>query len=423
MSILASLPIELELQLLEFAPQLRFVNTHYYSLYNEHFRQRLFHECGPNIAQAIFHAKEAIVAYVKGCDTIRYYTRNIIARTQNLLSPDTINAVDDIYQSAYISDSWQLIYYLIKYRKIYPTIEHFVTQESDDYVYDAKHTVMSVVRSHSLRYERDVYLTEGFYNLTCALMLDKVSYGLGTTKFQIQVFNTDNKTVRYTHNYYPATNIADVAPRSHFVVLNMNSFAIDSSTGDDSIFTSFANKETDATDMPKANHKFRRVKLIMEETGLNVKMGIKFFYFDFKPADALLQGKFYFWLLSEPHITDTAGKDYLQLVNVLEKNASTMIDYHINLLYGSTDAAASYPSLLSLNDEIVEQPVEESDKDLLQYTEKYLVLSDENQIKRKIKFITVMEQRDYEDLRKGFNHEKLRLDDCKHAVLWRTNWQ
>ncbi|GMM38080.1 hypothetical protein DASC09_054050 [Saccharomycopsis crataegensis] len=395
------LPIELETRILQLAPELRSANTHYLSLYNDTFRQRLFGEYGAAIGKVLVASHLEIRNYIKGFDCIRYHSRNAVARALGLVDGCEIAGVDDLFASQHIQDSWELIYYLIKYRKIFFHKKDFIIQQSDKYHFDDQQNAMSIVWSNSLKFSKMVYLgsSPGMYNLSIGLMLESPAYGLGTTKFSVEVYDDEEDSSKFhAHDFYTASIIDDLVQKNSFFVLNLGRFPVHQ----------------------KVSHQHpTKVRLVMDETGLNVKAGLKFFYVDLKPPSIYLQDQYIFWELTTP-AAQKSKLQYQDFVNVLEKQASMKINDSIDRIFENTYNTEF--SILQPPEESRATSDSRSNHELQQITEHFCVYSKSNEISRKIKFVTVIGQRDFEESKDAIYSEKLELGDDRHILRWRTNW-
>ncbi|KAI5949849.1 hypothetical protein CANMA_005429 [Candida margitis] len=245
---LMDLPLEIQMKLLYMVPHsnLKYVNSHYYTLYNDLFYHKIVAVFGEDTINVIIKILPWLKPYIKSLDSFRYVNRMIIAKRLKLV--DNLNKEDDDHhdhhhakvtnegtssfraltthpdhvesikqdfgneivikeeedrqeevtpsQSSlassyttnnplnvqYVKDSWKYIYSILKNKRLYAEYSDYQIDEPRNYVYN--HFV-EINRTYLLSYSKDVWLAPGQYNLNIGLAV-KHGHGLGTTKFEVK---------------------------------------------------------------------------------------------------------------------------------------------------------------------------------------------------------------------------------------------
>lgn len=355
------LPVELESRILRLVPELRFASAHYYALYNELFRERLFADYGEIIQLVILQTYQVLRKYVKSYDSIFGATRKLI---QKQLAAVNLECTE------FVSDSWRLVYYLVRYRKRFLKRDCFVVQPSDRYVFGEDRSV-TVAMAYTLRYEEAFVLARGRYYLGVCVSLGDPCLGLGTIKFSIEVLNASGVVRHYS--FYAASNITEMMPKNHICFLNLGQFDCDA--GDGSV---------------------PRVRFLMEETGSNAKCGIQFHYIDLRGDQEKLQKSYTFAVIDGTK----------EAVNRYEMAASVAVDEALNRSF-SADFEIAEPAIPALPEPSGNESAE-------------FCVTKNGAVKRTVKFNTMAGQREFFE-KTNENYDKLPFGDA-YILKWRTNW-
>lgn len=291
---LTELPLEIQIRIIsdDHSGSLKFVNKHFYSLYNNLFYDKLINTFGESIVPVIERLTPWLKLYIKSLDVFRRQSREIIARVNDL---EDIDEVTLPFNCCYISDSWKYIYSILKNKRLFAEYKDYKVDEPTNYVFN--HYV-EVNRTYLLSYKKLFWLAPGKYNLNIALVAQNVS-GLGTTKFEIEYKNTDGKSVLQT--YFPPTNINEILPNDQFCFLKVGEFTIPP------ISTQSSNKSI-------------HVQCTMEEIGLYRKSGFSIFFIDISEPTTLLNDyELLYYTVKEV--------DYRIFINVPLKNLYKALSY------------------------------------------------------------------------------------------------
>lgn len=229
------------MKLLHMVPQsnLKYINSHYYTLYNDLYYHKIVAIFGEDTINVIIKILPWLKPYIKSLDSFRYANRMIIAKRLELVdnlnkeddhvaindstgsfraittSPDHVESIKQgycngkVYNGAneveegqdkqytqlltplstnnplnvqYVKDSWKYIYSILRNKRLYAEYSDYQIDEPRNYVYN--HFV-EINRTYLLSYSKDVWLAPGQYNLNMGLAV-KYGHGLGTTKFEIK---------------------------------------------------------------------------------------------------------------------------------------------------------------------------------------------------------------------------------------------
>ncbi|KAG5419919.1 hypothetical protein I9W82_001799 [Candida metapsilosis] len=240
------LPLEIQMRLLYMVPQsnLKYINSHYYILYNDLFYHKIVAIFGDDTINVIIKVLPWLKPYIKSLDSFRYVNRKIIAKRLKLI--DNLNKEDeyvsmnsdnlisfraittnptqveslrqefgDRYDESataekeedtqlqtynplnvqYVKDSWKYIYSILKNKRLYAEYSDYKIDEPKNYVFN--HFV-EINHTYLLSYSKDVWLAPGQYNLNIGLAV-KHGHGLGTTKFEIKydVYDEEDEEVEH----------------------------------------------------------------------------------------------------------------------------------------------------------------------------------------------------------------------------------
>lgn len=335
------------MQLLYMVPHsnLKYINSHFYILYNDLFYHKIRHTFGDDTLEVIVRVLPWLKPYIKSLDAFRYENRKIIAKRLDLI--DTLdenqhirglgenedereeemdseeeediscNQVDNIALNPlnvqYVKDSWKYIYSIFKNKRLFAEYSDYKIDEPSNYIYN--HFV-EINRTYLLSYSKYVWLSPGTYNLNVGLAV-KYGHGLGTTKFEVK-YNLndedDNDATRIEddkesskvviNSFYPPTNINDILPKNQFCFLKVGLFEVPPKKGAHS----------------KSKNKMRRVEIKMEEIGLYLKSGFRIYFIDISQPSLLYNE----YDLLYYTLNDT---NYKLFINILLKNLYKAINY------------------------------------------------------------------------------------------------
>ncbi|KAI5960473.1 hypothetical protein KGF57_001944 [Candida theae] len=254
---LMELPLEIQMRLLYMVPQsnLKYINSHFYILYNDLFYHKIVAVFGDDTINVIIKILPWLKPYIKSLDSFRYVNRMIIAKRLTLIdnlnkedenvtfninegisglramktTPDHVDSVKQGFFNEsgggiahqeehdqegalsfvsspmghnplnvqYVKDSWKYIYSVLKNKRLYAEYSDYKIDEPRNYVYN--HFV-EINRTYLLSYSKDVWLAPGQYNLNMGLAV-KYGHGLGTTKFEIRynVYDEDDEEETEDH--------------------------------------------------------------------------------------------------------------------------------------------------------------------------------------------------------------------------------
>lgn len=258
---LSLLPVEIQIRLVELDPRshLKHTNSHFYTLYNNLFYDKIINVFGEDILQVLARILPFVIPYIRSLDLFRYTARRAIASRLGLDddAPFSPNEVDKNHlDRAFVKDSWKYIHSVLFNRRLFAEQSDYQIDEPVNYVYN--HYV-EINRTYLLSYVKSFWLAPGKYNLNIGLVVTHGS-GLGTTKFELG-YRTDDG-LKVTSAFYPPTNINNILPKNQFCLLKIAEFEI-----------------------PKHNNSKRsnqcyQVELIMEEIGLYLKLGFRIYFID-----------------------------------------------------------------------------------------------------------------------------------------------
>lgn len=232
---LNKLPIEIQVELLTLDPNscLKFVNSHFYMLYNDMYYKKIINTFGKDIVGVILKVLPWLQTYIKTLDVFRGDARKIISSRLNLPYDIDDNShrakceVPGVYDEAngnlnvaYVKDSWKYIYSLLKNKRMFAEYSDYKIDEPTNYVYN--HFV-EINKTYLLSYRKTLWLSPGTYNLNIGLVI-KHGNGLGTTKFEVKYENEYNEII--TQTFYPPANINEIMPKKQFCLLRLGEFTI-----------------------------------------------------------------------------------------------------------------------------------------------------------------------------------------------------
>lgn len=317
---LDKLPLEIQIKLLFMVPNsnLKFVNSHFYILYQDLYYHKIINVFGEDTINVIIKILPWLKPYIKSLDVFRKEARLIIAKRLKLDDvPVIINesgypiGVNPL-NCQYIKDSWKYIYSILKNKRLYAEYCDYKIDEPSNYIFN--HYV-EINRTYLLSFKKICWLAPGNYNLNIALAI-KNGQGLGTTKFEIkyQDVNEKGETVTNTQTFYPPTNINEILPKNQFVCLKLGNFEIPQPFS--------ANEKHLADQLQQGNHhnKLRRVEVVMEEIGLYLKSGFRVYYIDIsQPSMLFNEYDLLYYLVNE--------NDYKYFINILLKNLYKALNF------------------------------------------------------------------------------------------------
>lgn len=265
------LPLEIQVRLLKLVPHslLKFINSHFYLLYNDLFFDKLVRVFGDDALVLLAKVYPRLRTYIKSLDTFRETSRKVISSRRGLkdlaLTTGSEKAIsaDDISQAQYIGDSWRYVYSLFKNKRMFAEYSDYKIDEPTNYVYNH---YLEINRTYLLSYCKTAWLAPGKYNLNIGLVV-KHGNGLGTTKFEIKYRNIHGEDTVLT--FYPPTNIKDILPKNQFCFLKIGEFEIPA-LPQDGVMDSDSHH----------HHHLYKIQLTMEEIGLYVKSGFSIFFID-----------------------------------------------------------------------------------------------------------------------------------------------
>ena len=124
---LVKLPLEIQIKLLLMVPNsnLKFVNSHFYLLYNDLYYHKIVNTFGEATVKVIIKILPWLKPYIKSLDVFRKQARLIIAKRLQLEespiivhNPDFTTTVNPL-NCQYIKDSWKYIYSILKNKRFY----------------------------------------------------------------------------------------------------------------------------------------------------------------------------------------------------------------------------------------------------------------------------------------------------------------
>lgn len=388
---ITKLPLEIQTHLLQQCPTsaLKYVNSHFYVLYNQLFHNKLTRLFGDDVNAIVYRLYKWIRTYIRSLDVFRETTRTIVASRLQLTSSEP-TSVAQALTAMYIADSWKYIFSLFKNKRLFAEYSDYKIDEPSNYVYN--HYV-EINRTYLLSYSKTIWLTPGEYNLNIALVI-KHGAGLGTTKFEIKYESELGKLVKQT--FYPPTNINEMLPKKQFCLLKIGEFSIPQ-----------LNKES-----PKTHKSLVKVQLTMEEIGLYLKSGFRIFFIDIA-LPSMLFNDYDLLYYSCPereykYFINIPLKNFYKALNTLQSGGDD--DFDSQTTYGSG-------SLDQVTDLIEGYPVLENDADELMAYANFFYKNTFNQ--RHYKFNTIYQRRQFVNRFGNFEQSSQPHDDvvsCTYDV-------
>ncbi|ODV96438.1 hypothetical protein PACTADRAFT_49786 [Pachysolen tannophilus NRRL Y-2460] len=249
--------------------RLKLTSKEFYVFYNEMFFEKLIKEFGRDYIGMILDKvlDRFIKPYIRAFEYCRRRQRLIIKNFLKLAPQDE-----------FFKDSFQMVYSILKNRRLFASYDDYKTDTPLKYHYN---NFVTINRTYLLSYNKTICLTPDLYNLSCGIIVENC-LGLGTTKFQI----LDHYTKKPYLEYYPPTNINDILPNNKFVLLNLGDFKIPnigSSTNANSNSGSGSGSGSHSgtgTGIGNSNDNLVKVDVVMEETGLYIKSGFSICFID-----------------------------------------------------------------------------------------------------------------------------------------------
>ncbi|KAI5963191.1 uncharacterized protein KGF55_002983 [Candida pseudojiufengensis] len=342
---LSELPLEIQMKLLHMVPHsnLKYINSHFYILYNDLFYHKIINTFGEDTLEVIIKILPWLKPYIKSLDSFRFVNRMIIAKRLNLID-DLTQENNDLEPEdnnplnvQFVKDSWKYIYSILKNKRLYAEYSDYKIDEPSNYIYN--HFV-EINRTYLLSYSKYVWLAPGMYNLNIGLAV-KYGHGLGTTKFEIKYHeeeeeednneNENDKNIIENQNqevpppreifpehlrapktstiksesFYPPTNINDMIPKNQFCFLKLGQFKV----------PPLKNKT-----LKNSKNKLRKIEIKMEEIGLYLKSGFRIYFIDISQPSLLYNE----YDLSYYTLNET---DYKYFINILLKNLYKALNY------------------------------------------------------------------------------------------------
>lgn len=297
------LPLEIQIRLIKFNPSscLKFINSHFYILYNELFYDRILNCFGEDVIPVLIKVLPFLKVYIKSLDVIRFTARNIISSRLGLKDVNVSHELEDDhpFSCMYIKDSWKYIHSIMKNKRLFAEYKDYEIDQPSNYVFN--HYV-EINRTYLLSYKKTLWLAPGRYNLNIALVV-KHGSGLGTTKFEIRYEDEEKEPIHQT--FYPPSNINEILPKKQFCLLKIGEFVI---------------PPTVSSDPSVAGNKLRKVSVTMEEIGLYLKSGFRIFFIDIATPSLLFND----YNLLYYTIKET---DYRYFINIPLKNLYKALNY------------------------------------------------------------------------------------------------
>lgn len=260
---IGNLPVEIQVKIISLSTSssLKFVNSHFYVLYNDLYYDKIIETFGKSIVEVLIKVLPWLKSYIKSLDVIRYVGRNIIASSLKLDGLTEDNYSQNPLNSIHVKDSWKYIYSLLRNKRLFAEYSDYKIDEPTNYIFN--HFV-EINRTYLLSYSKTLWLAPGDYNLNIGLVI-KHGNGLGTTKFEISYHQNGIEGAEGTdvhQAFYAPTNINEILPKKQFCFLKLGEFTIP--------------KNLTST----SHNKLTKVTLIMEEIGLYLKSGFRIFFID-----------------------------------------------------------------------------------------------------------------------------------------------
>ncbi|KAI5956976.1 hypothetical protein KGF54_000595 [Candida jiufengensis] len=313
---LSELPLEIQMKLLHMVPHsnLKYVNSHFYILYNDLFYHKIINVFGDDTLGVIIKVLPWLKPYIKSLDSFRFSNRMIIAKRLNLI--DNLNQPteeepedDNPLNVQFIKDSWKYVYSIFKNKRLFAEYSDYTIDEPSNYIYN--HFV-EINRTYLLSYSKYVWLSPGVYNLNIGLAV-KYGHGLGTTKFEVKYNEDDDDDTKQlkegefrkvkSESFYPPTNINEILPKNQFCFLKIGQF-----------------KVPPLKNNKNSNNKLRKIEIKMEEIGLYLKSGFRIYFIDISQPSLLYnEYDLLYYTLNET--------DYKYFINILLKNLYKALNY------------------------------------------------------------------------------------------------
>ncbi|EGW30583.1 uncharacterized protein SPAPADRAFT_63421 [Spathaspora passalidarum NRRL Y-27907] len=282
---------------------LKYVNSHFYLLYNDLFYNKIISVFGEDIIGILVKILPWLKPYIKSLDTFRYDARMVVASRLGLVD-NGVSEVGNPLNCMFVKDSWKYVYSVLKNKRLYAEYSDYRIDEPSNYVYN--HFV-EINRTYLLSYSKAIWLPPGNYNLNIGLAV-KHGSGLGTTKFEIKYANEDGKVVVQT--FYPPTNINEILPKNQFCFLKIGEFKV----------PPIQPKRADLEGRVQLLPKLRKVQLTMEEIGLYLKSGFSIYFIDISQPTLLYND----YDLMYYTVKET---NYKYFVNILLKNLYKALNF------------------------------------------------------------------------------------------------
>uniref|UniRef100_A0A0L0NX17 Uncharacterized protein n=1 Tax=Candidozyma auris TaxID=498019 RepID=A0A0L0NX17_CANAR len=270
---LDNLPLEIQVRLLKLCPtsSLKYVNSHFYFLYNDLYYDKLIRVFGEDVIDIIAKVYPWLRTYIKMLDAFRQRSREVISTRLKLYDYKGKSGIlpSEIIHAMYVKDSWRYVYSLFKNKRLFAEYSDYKIDEPTNYVFN--HYV-EINRSYLLSYNKAVWLAPGTYNLNIGLVI-KSGRGLGTTKFDLKYTNEEGEVI--TQTFYPPTNINEILPKRQFCFLKIGEFHVREPMhckGDEGF---------------SRHGKLQKLELTMEEIGLYLKSGFRIFFIDISQPSML----------------------------------------------------------------------------------------------------------------------------------------
>lgn len=427
------LPLELRLEILrlslqdstsELTSNFKLVSREFYVLYNELFHDKLIVEFGTEFLEtrAARVLEKFIKPYIKSFDYWRGVQRELIVRHWHLEPHDW-----------YYRDSYQMVYSILKNRRLFATIQDY---QVDEPVVPRFDNFVSISRTYLLSFNKTVELTVGSYNLSCGIIVEN-ALGLSTTNFHVRLHESGKQLLKYQ----PPSNINEILPKNKFVLLNLGDFKVRKVPGT----------------------KLVKIDIIMEEGGLYIKSGFSICFIDINaiqpnhtehkipitPVQELATNPL---LMPPPPSTTHRRRSSVSLnsslapVNLQDFNFHNFLFWYVendisppfeqnlcNLMlkniYKALDLTATREGEIPLDKDIFDlSPYSDVENYNHNFYSKFCINNPDEKIKRVFKFITVIQQRNYDmeiaQSTKEFELRKLRgLIDDQFDILSPLKWK
>ncbi|RLV89086.1 hypothetical protein JA1_005381 [Spathaspora sp. JA1] len=278
---------------------LKYINSHFYLLYNDLFYNKIVSVFGEDIIDILIKILPWLKPYTRSLDTFRFNARMVIASRLGLVD-DVDNESENPLNCMFIKDSWKYVYSVLKNKRLFAEYSDYRIDEPSNYVYN--HFV-EINRTYLLSYSKTIWLPPGTYNLNIGLAV-KYGSGLGTTKFEIKYTDDIGKVAVQT--FYPPTNINEILPKNQFCFLKIGEFKV----------PPMSRGSEDGRVQPK----LRRIQLTMEEIGLYLKSGFSIYFIDISQPSLLYND----YDLMYYTVKET---NYKYFINILLKNLYKALNF------------------------------------------------------------------------------------------------